>query len=363
MSFFDEVDEPETTQREPRRRRGGPPADQQTIQTRRLVAAIVVIVIIVVIVVLIASLSGGSGNSALQDYNNAVYTKMKTSTETGTAVFKHLESGEATSNLSGLVTQLDHELGTARSTLASAHHLQVPSQMTRAQQYVLLTLTMRRDAIRTIADNIQAAMTRSTSKGGVQAIQQGTSGLYGSDIVYKKYAVPALAGALRDADIQVGPTTIFGGQVVHDLVWLNFQNVATKLGANLPASAANNAPVPGKLYGHAITGVVANGSVTLSAGGTYTLPASPAPEFVLSFTNGGVSAENDVGCRVSLKGVSDTGTATVARTEPGQSTTCDVTLPAPPRQGTYQVTALIEKVPGEKNVSNNSSTFTITFSH
>ena len=360
MSFFDEADEPETAQREPRRTRGGPPTNQQTIQTRRIVAVVVIIVIIVIIALLINGLATGSGNSALQDYNNAVYNKMKESTATGRSVLRHLGSGESTTNLSNLVTQLDSDFQDARSTLNSTSRLSVPSEMAKAQQYVLLTLTMRSDGIQTIANNIQSAMSRSTSKDGVEQIVQGTSNLYGSDIVYKKYAVPALAGALTNAGIQIGPTTIFGGQVVHDLGWLNVQDTATMLGATLPASATNKV-TPG-LHGHALTSVVASGNNTLEEGVTNTVPAKPPPTFTLAFTNGGVSAENDVGCKVSIKGLNDTGTATVPRTEPGQSTTCDVKLPAAPKPGTYQVTAMIEAVPGEKNLSNNSMTFTITFS-
>lgn len=361
MSFFDEVDGPETTQREPRRPRGGHPADPQTIQTRRIVAAVVIVVIIVVLALLINALASGSGNGALQDYNNAVYNKMRASTTTGKAVFRRLESGEAKNNLSLLVTQLDNELSDAQSTLHSTRRLNVPSAMTKAQRYVVLALTMRRDGIKTIASNIQPAMARSTSKGAIQAIQQGTSSLYGSDLVYKNFAVPALAGALKKAHVQIGPTTLFGGQVVGDLAWLNFQSIATRLGASLPASAVNK-PTPG-LHGHSIGTVIASGNNTLVPNVTNHVPAKPAPTFTLNLTNGGNFPENDVGCKVSIKGLNDTGTATVPRTEPGQSTTCDVTLPAPPKPGTYKVTATIEKVPGEKNLTNNSATFTITFTH
>ncbi len=358
MSFFDDVDEPETTQRAPRRPRGRPPRDQQTIQTRRIVAAVVVVVLIVVIALLVHSCAVSQTNSALQDYNNAVYNNMKGSVATGTRLFNNLSSGESKSNLSGLVTQLDDELAAARSDLSSAQHLSVPGQMSRAQQYVLLALTMRRDGIRLIANNIQSAMTKATSKTGVQNVQQGISNLYASDIVYKSYGVPAIAAALKNAGLSISPTTIYGGQVLQDLAWLNNQSIATKLGANLPSSAANSA-APG-LHGHVLLGVSV-GSNHLAEGVNNTVASNPAPTFTLSFENGGNFTENDVGCKISIKGLSDTGTATVPRTTAGQTTSCNVTLPSPPTPGVYQVTATIEKVPGEQNVTNNSMTFPITF--
>ena len=248
MSFFDDVDEPQSTQRAPRRPRGRPPTDQ--IQTRRIVAVVVIVVLIVVIALLVNSCATSQTSSALQDYNNAVYNKMKASDATGSRVFSHLSSGETKTNLSGLVTQLDGELEAARSTLSSAQHLSVPSQMARAQQYVLLALTMRRDGIESIANNIQSAMTKSTSKTGIQNIQHGTSSLYGSDIIYKDYAVPAIAGALKNDGLSIGPTTIYGGQVFPDLIWLDANGVATKIGASSSSTTTGtpSSPTGAKSY-------------------------------------------------------------------------------------------------------------------
>ena len=255
MSFFDELDEPQTTQREPRRPRGRPPADQQ-IQIRRIVAVAVIVVLIVVIALLVNSCAVSSTNSALRDYNNSVYNLMHRSDGIGARMFTRLSSGAAKNNLSGLVTDLDTDLGDARSTLASAQHLSVPSQMTDAQRNVVLALTMRRDGIQSIANNIQSAMARSTSKTGLEQLQQGMSGLYASDLVYKNFAVPAIAGAFKDAGLSIGQGTIYGGQIVHDLLWLNPTSIATKIGAESATTST---------HGGSATGA---GSYTVQAGDT-----------------------------------------------------------------------------------------------
>jgi hypothetical protein len=247
LSFFDDVDEPQSPERAPRRARRSP-SEQQVIQTRRIVAVVVIVAVIVLIAILVNSCAVSQTNSALRDYNNSVYNVMRNSVATGTRMFTNLSSGAAKSNLSGLVTDLDTDLGDARSQLSSAQRLSVPSQMTTAQRNVLLALTMRRDGIATIANNIQSAMTRSTSRTGLQQLQQGMSDLYSSDIVYKNYAVPAIARALSNAGITISPTTIYGGQVLRDLLWLNATSIGVKIGAESTTTAQNTSPTTSGSY-------------------------------------------------------------------------------------------------------------------
>ena len=240
MSFFDEVDEPQSTQRAPRRPRGRRPTDQQAIVNRRIVAVVAIAIVIVLMALLINSCEGSQTRSALQDYNNAVYAKMQQSDATGAAVFRNLSSGEAKTNLTGLVQQLDSELGTARTTMNEAQQLSVPGQMSGAQRYVVLALRMRYDGISLIANNIESAMTRGTSKTGLEQIAQGTSAFYASDVIYKSYAIPAIVGAFQSAGLAVGSSTIYGGQFLNDLAWLNSADIATKIGAKSTTSGSQN---------------------------------------------------------------------------------------------------------------------------
>lgn len=244
MSFFDDVDEPEIPQRAPRRR---PPVDRQ-IQIRRIVAVAVIVVLIVVIALLVHSCAVSQTNSALRDYNNSVYNLMRESVANGARMFTRLSSGAAKTNLSGLVSDLDKDVGDARTTLSRAQHLSVPSQMATAQRNVILALTMRRDGIYSVANNIQSAMAKSTSTTGIQQIQRGMSGLLASDVVYKSYAVPAIADALKNAGVSIGPSTIYGGQIVPDLAWLNPTSIATKIGARSTTSHTQSTTSGGKTY-------------------------------------------------------------------------------------------------------------------
>jgi hypothetical protein len=51
----------------------------------------------------------------------------------------------------------------------------------------------------------------------------------------------------------------------------------------------------------------------------------------------------------------------VPQTTAGQSTSCQVKLNATPPTGSHTVTATIVPVPGEKNKSNNTLTFPVSF--
>jgi len=267
LSFFDDVDEPQSPEREPRRPRRSA-SEQQVIQTRRIVAAVVIVAVILVIALLVNSCAVSSTNSALRDYNNSVYNLMRDSVANGTNMFTRLSSGAARTNLPGLVTDLDTDLGNARSQLTRAQHLSVPSQMQAAHRNVVLALTMRRDGIEQIANNIQSAMSRSTSRTGLQALQQGTSELYSSDIVYKNFAVPAIAGAFTHAGIAIGPTMIYGGQVVPDLLWLNPSSIGVKIGAESTTTAQNQSPTTAGTYtvqaGDTLSGIAAKTHVPLA---------------------------------------------------------------------------------------------------
>jgi len=118
--------------------------------------------------------------------------------------------------------------------------------------------------------------------------------------------------------------------------------------------------VPGGLYGHKLNSVSVGGT-TLVAGETNTVAATPAPTFSLNFTNAGDYTEYDVTCKVTISGLNDSATSTIAQTTAGETTSCSVQLPKPPTAGTYNVTTEVEKVPGETNTSNNKATYAVTF--
>jgi hypothetical protein len=365
LSFFDEVDEPPTTPRaprqttRPRRPAGGgrPPGTKQAIRTRRAVAAALLLVVIVLMAIGIHACQVSQRNSALKDYNSQVYSLIASSDQTGAQLFHQLQShrGDATA----LYTQIGETLTAAQSQLNQALAMNVPGEMQSAHDKLVLALTMRRDGIRLIGSQIQRALGTLDRQAAIKQLAAANATFYASDVVYKAYSVPEMVAALHAAGIPVGGLggeAIQGGQFLGDLGWLQQSFIASKLRVSLPRGSQATSG----LHGHSLNSVSVGGS-QLVQGATNYVPSTPAPTFTLSLTNGGHYNEYHVECKVSVVGLGDLGTAQIAETTAGQTTTCQVTLPTSPPASTYNVTAEVVPVPGETNTANNYLTFPVKF--
>jgi hypothetical protein len=375
VSFFDEPEETRTAPRAaPRRRRpsgggsrpsgGGrrpPTADRQAIMVRRVGLAIVVIIAIVLIAVLVNSCQVSARNNALKDYNNSVASLNARSVQTGTNFFKVLSGG--TSDPTSLQQGLSQAAGDGNTELNDAKGLSTPDEVKGAQQEFVQALELRKDGMTNIANEIQPALNSQTSQDAVNSIAADMARFYASDVLYKDYTVPQIVGALRAAGITVGG---LGGQQLNSsqflpsIQWLDPTQVARVLGVTLPSSSGQVQNIAPGLHGHQLNSVSVGGS-TLQTGSTNAIPASPAPTFTLDFANTGQNTETNVKCRVTISGSSVTGQTVVPQTTAGESTSCQVTLNSTPPKGSFNVTAEIVPVPGEKNAKNNFLTFPVTF--
>jgi hypothetical protein len=377
LSFFDEADEPPRAESRtpprsgsrgtPRRRRpsgtGGrrPPGGEQSIQVRRAVAAGALVIVILLIALGVHSCQASATENALKDYSNSVASLVGQSDTNGGSLFKTLSSTGGSGNATSVYNEVASALTTAKKILANAKGTSVPDQVKSANQSLLTALQMRVDGISAIAANIEPALGTSASRDAITAIAAAMARFYASDVLYKDYAVPDLVGALHADGIGVGGTngqTIDGGQFLPSIAWLNPSDVASALQVSVTGLAPTKI-APG-LHGHKLNSVSVDGT-TLQTGSTNTIPARPAPTFTLNFTNSGTNTETNVTCEVSVTGTGVTGQAVVAQTTAGETTTCNVTLKSAPPTGTYTVKATIEKVPGEKNLANNSLSFPVTF--
>jgi hypothetical protein len=325
------------------------------------VAAVAILVVLILIVLGVHSCQISQRNSALKDYTNNVSALNQQSTQTGAQLFSELSGGGGASNATNLQNQINQTRVNADTELSKAKALDVPSEMQGAQQDFVLTTQMRRDGIADIANQIQPALGNSTNKDALNSIATDMAHFYASDVVYKGYVTPMIAGALHSAGIAVGTATgetIDGSQFLPDIQWLIPSFIASKLGASLPAASTGKV-APG-LHGHSLDSVSVNGT-TLQTGSTNTIPATPPPTFTLNITNGGQNTETNVTCKVTVSGTSISGQTVIPKTSPGQSTSCQVQLSSSPPPGTYTVTATVVPVPGEKNTANNSLSFPVTF--
>jgi hypothetical protein len=327
---------------------------------RRVVAGTAIVVVVILIALGVHSCEVSQRNSALKDYASSVASLIQRSDQTGSSLFSELSGGGGTSNAVSLQQQVNQNLGDALAELRTARGLSAPDEMHSAQQNLLLVLQMRRDALSGIANNIQAAESKSTSRDAINSIAAEMGRLYASDVLYKDYVTSSIAAALNGVGITPnganGPP-ISGGQFLTDITWLTPSTVASKLGATIPA--ARGKPAPG-VHGHRMVSCTVNGTA-LVPGGTNTLPASPAPTFTCTLQNDGQNNETNVVVKVQVSGTSISGQQIVPQTVPLHQYTVNVVLPSPPPTGPQTVTATIERVPGETTTVHNTLTFPVTF--
>jgi hypothetical protein len=325
---------------------------------RRVVLAGVVVIAIVLIAVLVNSCEVSARNSALKDYNNNVASLNAQSVSTGQSFF-HLLSGPI-SNPATLQNNLAQSLNEADNELSKAKGINTPDEVKSAQSNFVLALQMRADGIRNVTAAVPPALQSTTSQGAVNTIASEMARFYASDVLYKDYSVPEIIGALRAAGISVGGLggpQINSDQFLPSISWLDPTYIANQLHVTLPTTSK---PIAPGLHGHKLNSVSVGGT-TLTPGSTNQIPASPPPTFTLSFANSGTNTETNVMCKVTITGSKVSGTAVVPQTKAGQSYTCQVTLNGTPPRGSQTVNATIVPVPGEKNVANNTQTFTIDF--
>jgi hypothetical protein len=377
LSFFDESDEP---RRAPRARRsptsgGGrnrPPMDQQTLLTRRLVAAGGVVLVVVLLVFLVKGCVDSRREAALKDYNRNVKSLVEESRNlVGKPLFAALSgASSSTSQMQDVQEAINQLRGVADEQLDQAERLDVPGEMSDAQQHLLLVLSLRRDGVQQIADLIQQAIGRSpAAASAVDEIAGQMRAFDASDVIYSQRVAPYLLRGLKDDGIAASFDGTAGEQVLPEssflppngISWISPAYVAGQLGAS-SGGGGNGTLAPG-LHGHQLDSVSVNG-VALTADAPNRIPATPPPTFAVTFTNGGDNDETNVKVTVEITGGSKTvkAQAIVPNTTAKEQATANVQLDeAPPTSGAVTVEVTVEKVAGEETLDNNTQSYPALF--
>jgi hypothetical protein len=324
------------------------------------VAGAALLVILVLVILGVHSCQVSQEHSALRDYSDNVASVIRSSNNNGARFFGVLAGSADSSNAPSLQQSLEQARLTAQAQLNRAQGFDVPGPVKTAHQQLLLALLLRQDGIANIAGQIQPALQASTSSAAVNTIGAEMARFYASDVLYKDYVLPGIVSALHSAEIPVGGSNgvpLEPGQFLPSLEWLSPTFLAAKL--NVKTTTANANCTPSTLRGHSLNSVSVGGT-TLQTGSTNTVPASPPPTFTLTIGTGNMT-ETNVTLKVTLSGSSIRGQTVLPSTPANQSATGQVTLNGSPSPGNYTVTAEVVPVPCEKDTSNNTLTFPVTF--
>lgn len=367
MSFFDEGGGEEPSQanrvpRPPRSRRsaatsGGLP-DHQTLVVRRAIALGVALLLLVLIVLGVNGCVSSQKLDGLKSYSRSVSQIAQDSDQSvARPLFSDLSgaNGKSALDVSVQINQLKLR---AQAEAKQARGLDVPGDLAGAQRNLLLSLDLRGEALQHVADLITSALGGQNAPDAVNRIAGEMEGLLASDVIYSQRVLPLVSQALDDNGIHgQSPAP---SRFLLDLGWLTPTYVGGQLSGQ-GAGAANAPAAPGS-HGHSVAGVSV-GSNQLTTTGINHVSGGASPTLSVMVTNQGSNNETGVKVDVSVTAAGKTTKTvkTIDRTQAGASSTVDIPLSGVSTEVTSRLTVFIEAVPGEKNVANNRSTYSVVF--
>jgi hypothetical protein len=370
LSFFDEGDEPtrvRTRAARPRRpatgSRGSAPPDRQTARTRQAIALGGLVVLLILIVLGVNGCLNSRKDNALKDYNRNVTAVINDSDgSVGKPFFQLLSQGAR--NTQDLQVQVNQLRLNADEDVKRAKSFSVPGDMGAAQRSLELVLNLRDEGLKKIADLIPSALGRGqTAENAIKNISAEMQSFLASDVVYTTRVAPLIKDALDKNGIK--GQDIAGSRFMTNVAWLAPSYVTDQLTGSSTGTGTTGQPTPG-LHGHGLLSTAVGDKVLQpsSTGAVTTIPASANVTFTIKFANQGDSDERNVKVSIRVKGGGKniTQTKTIAQTKSKTDATVNIPLGQAPPVGTgTTVTVAIAKVPGEENLTNNRSEYTVIF--
>jgi hypothetical protein len=372
LSFF-EGDEPTRVSRpaRPRRPSGGRsasrggggtrPPDRQTLLVRQAVAIGLGLLLLILLVVGVRSCQNSAKESGLKDYNRNVTAVIKASDNEVMRPFFGLMNNGAQEG-QDLQVQVNQLRQAADDLAKRAERFSVPGEMAEAHDDLLMVLNFRRQGLARIAEAIPSAQGRGVpAEQAVNRIAANMQLFLASDVVYSQRVAPYIKEALDNAG--VSGQTIATSRSLPSVEWLSPQYVAARLGSEAAGGTTTGTAAPG-LHGHGLVSVTANG-VTLQPGGVINrVPVTGGVTFTVAFQNQGDNNERNVRVTVTVRGGPKPVTAQkiVPQTTAKQSAQVSIPLgAAPPTGQATTVEVVVNRVPGERNTTNNRQTYTVLF--
>ncbi len=354
MAFLDEEQGSPVAEAPVReRRRAGPERRRQQYLVRRLIAVGVGLVFLILFVLGIRGCLDARKERGIRNYTRDVGAVVSESEQVGKSFFELLQSPGDKTDL-----QYQQEIralrGQSESLLDRAERIDVPDELSEAQEAITLSLRLRRDGLGTIADNVTAALGEAERAEAIETITNQMGSLFSSDVLYAQLAVPEIERVLGEEEITVDQPLPAGNFMPEESgeEWLSQSRVVEAL------ALVSGQEIAGGLHG---TGLLqtAIGDTVLSADAPTTVP-DDSREIAVQVQNQGESEESGVRVIVTVDGEELEGTIeTIAA---GETQTVQLPLTDLPQPGTETtLDVLVEPVPGEQVSDNNEASYSVTF--
>ena len=356
LAFLDEeqddlvvADEPER----PRRRVGGPQRRRQQFLVRRLIGVGVGLAFLILIVIGVRGCLEARSHRALQNYTSNVATIMQQSEQSGKDFFDLLNNPSGGSSSLDVKNQVLAQRDNSETLLNRADDVGAPGQMHDAQSAVKLTLTLRRDALSSIAENVGQATARTQTGSAITTISNAMGSLYASDVLWTQVGSPEIKKVLQDENVDAPALPPGKFMPANATDFLDQASLVTKLNAITGAQ-----PTTGGTHGLQLLQTDIGGT-TLQPDTTNNVP-SDASEIDIQVQNSGNSDESGIQVTATLGGNQLTGQ--LSALSAGETGTVKIPLTSKPTPGTDStLEVVVQPVPGEQLTDNNQSTYTVVF--
>jgi CARDB protein len=342
----------------------GGTASLPVLEYRRLAGLAVGILLVIIVLVLLArSCSGSSAKGSNEDYV-ATLTQSVLKPSDNVAQGFHQTLDLRSANVGQMKGRIDAELASMRKVRATATALKPTKQLEPYQAALLQTLQLRVTGLECFSQNIGTAWKVKNAVAAGKYLNQCMGQLLSSDYVYADFYADGANAALKQLGAPGVPTSQFLRTGDLDLV--------TPQGIGEAIKALHPGAVKG-LHGTQVVSVVATPqNKTLEPGPQNKVVGNSQLQFVATIKNSGNFTEVDVKVQLKLKLVGGGGkTFTQTRTIPriAKGATGSVTFSdlfasqqsSPVYSKPYKLTITSEKVPGERNLTNNVNQYPVFF--
>jgi CARDB len=246
------------------------------------------------------------------------------------------------------------------ATLADrARNLDVPDQLSSAQDYFVESLELRRDALSVIADQLPGALAQEERRQSTSRIAQMMQVFNASDVLMRSRFKVEVRDALEEEDVAAKLPSDEALRFLPDIQWVQPDFVADQISG---IRGSGGSATPG-LHGDGL-GTVSLGGVALTPGGSTTVQLSNDIAFDVQVVNQGDSTETDVSVTVTVGSGSDAVKLeeTIPEIAAGELKTASIPLTSQPPTGqNVPITVNVKAVPGEEVTDNNKGEFTVIF--
>jgi hypothetical protein len=355
LAFLDEEQDeqvlPEEPER-PRRRVGGPERKRQQFLIRRLIGVAVGLGFVILLVFGVRGCLEARKDRGLRNYASDVGSLMSQSEQSGKDFFDVLNSSSSSSSLDAK-QQVLAQRDASQALLDRAGQISVPDEMGHAQDAVEQTLTLRRNALTSIAENVTQATARSQTASAISTISDSMGSLYASDILWTQIAKPDINEVLNKENVDAPSLPNGEFMPANATDYLDQTTLVSKLNGLTGGSTTTTGTHGLQLLDTSI------GNTSLTADSTTNVP-SDANEIDIQVQNSGDGDESAINVTATLGGQDLTGT--LPSLSAGQTGTVKIPLTTKPQPGTdVTLEVVVSPVPGEQLTDNNQATYTVVF--